>query len=119
MKLIIDFTNKTVEIPQDAPIQEVFEQLEKIVPKEEWKNWKMKTERTTEYYPIYPSYPYYRTYPWWDGYYWRYDTTGGTVILGGTTTSPSLGVQLTSGLTTTDCTYTGTSANIFYTSIAN
>lgn len=71
MKLQIDTTNKTIKVEGDVVISELIATLSKMFPKDEWKEFLLKTETQIVNwgYPIYvkelttwPNYPWYVNY---------------------------------------------------------
>lgn len=70
MKIIIDTTQKTVNVLGEDTLNNLFKELEKIIPLDDWDNYKIKMEKEIVEYPVYPTYPInsphtpYPPYPW-------------------------------------------------------
>ena len=67
----IDVENKTVSVEGIAPINKFIENLEKLIPKDDWKDWKIEFYKSLFYYvtnspiinPYIPDYPIYEYEP--------------------------------------------------------
>jgi len=71
MKLQLDTNEKIIKVEESVNLGELIETLERLLPNETWKGFKLETNTTVNWSsPIiierYPTkYPYYPTYPWW------------------------------------------------------
>ena len=97
MILQINTTEKVIKVEETVNFGELVKVLNKLLPKGEWKTYKLETNTVINWnpnpvwtYPIYPIYPIYPNYP-------IYGTTGSL------TTSDCVGVT-TSGYATIDVT---------------
>jgi hypothetical protein len=69
MKIQLDTTNKIIKIEGSVNIEALYETLQKLLPKGEWKQFSLEANTsidwispiTIPYYPYYPPTPY----PWW------------------------------------------------------
>lgn len=92
MKIQIDFTMKEFRIEDKVTLNELFETVKKVLPNDEWKEFKIDTNTTIlnwgnpiiiDRYPVYPQ-PYTHPYqPFW----WQ----SPTYVSGATTTGVSMG----------------------------
>lgn len=80
MKLTIDFTNKVVTVEHQCTADELFTQLQKIFPNDEWKEYKIEAPIQYVNYPTWipyvpsiPCIPPYNPYP-------TYTTESGTTL---------------------------------------
>lgn len=71
MKLQLDTTNKVIKLENSAELGELVKQLEKLLPKGEWKEFTLETNTVINNWntPVvireYPTYPVIPTYPWY------------------------------------------------------
>jgi hypothetical protein len=68
MRLQIDTENKTIKIEKSINFDELFKNLKKLFPNNEWKEYKLETNTEITYWtsPIYvQNYPIATPYPWW------------------------------------------------------
>lgn len=60
----VDLENKSIVVEDTVPIDKFIENLEKLVPKEEWKDWSIGLSNIIYWYPTYPIInPYVPAYP--------------------------------------------------------
>lgn len=71
MKIQIDFDNKTIKVEGTVELGQLFDKLQKLLPSEEWKTFKLETNTTIKYWntPIvidhWPVYPWRPNQPYW------------------------------------------------------
>ena len=66
MKIGLDFDNKTITLESVENMGKFFKAVKKLLPKGEWKKYKLQTNTTINY-----SYPIYYTYDWCNYDNWR------------------------------------------------
>ena len=80
MRLQLDTTAKTIKVEGTVNLNELFEALEKLLPKGLWKKFSIESNTTIVWAEppvvIRPWYPYY---PWWERPVIMYGATAGTV----------------------------------------
>jgi hypothetical protein len=67
MKIQLDTTNKTIKIEESVNLNELFELLNKILPNDTWKEFKLETNTIINWNstPIIIKKEIWPTYPWW------------------------------------------------------
>lgn len=71
MKLQLDTTEKVIRVEEPVNLGEFLETIERLLPNETWKGFKLETNTTINWgdkiiIEKYPTlYPYYPIYPWW------------------------------------------------------
>jgi hypothetical protein len=68
MRLQLDTERKTIKLDEDVQLDKLIDLLEKLLPKGEWKKFKLETNVTIKTWYDFPVIKYDHYHPRWDWY---------------------------------------------------